>query len=141
MRLNPLLGALVGAVFTVVIQSSSATVAIVITLAGSNMTSLPAGIAIMLGAEIGTCADTLVATIGRGRAALRTGIFHLLFNVGSGPPALEDGSRQRRAEPLLVSRLRLKKRDRRSARPPHAFEWRGPSNFSSRFASRGRCSP
>lgn len=68
---NPLLGAIVGAIFTVVIQSSSATVAIVITLAGSGLVSLPAGIAIMLGAEVGTCADTLVATIGRGRPALR----------------------------------------------------------------------
>lgn len=78
---NPLLGALVGAIFTVIIQSSSATVAIVITLAGSGLISLPAGIAIMLGAEVGTCADTLVATIGRGRPALRTGVFHLLFNL------------------------------------------------------------
>jgi phosphate:Na+ symporter len=80
---NPLLGALVGAIFTVIIQSSSATVAIVVTLASSGLISLPAGIAIMLGAEVGTCADTLVATIGRGRPALRTGVFHLLFNVGS----------------------------------------------------------
>lgn len=78
---RPLLGALVGAVFTVIIQSSSATVAIAITLAGSNMISLPAGVAIMLGAEIGTCADTLVATVGRGRPALRTGVFHLVFNL------------------------------------------------------------
>jgi phosphate:Na+ symporter len=75
------LGALVGAVFTVLIQSSSATVAIVITMAGSGLISLPTGIALMLGAEVGTCADTLVATIGRGRAALRTGVFHLLFNL------------------------------------------------------------
>jgi phosphate:Na+ symporter len=80
---NPLFGALIGAVFTVIVQSSSATVAIVITLAGSGLISLPAGIAIMLGAEIGTCADTLVATIGRGRPALRTGVFHLLFNLVS----------------------------------------------------------
>lgn len=80
---NPLLGALVGAIFTVIIQSSSATVALIVTLAGSGLISLPAGIAIMLGAEVGTCADTLVATIGRGRPALRTGVFHLLFNVGS----------------------------------------------------------
>lgn len=80
---NPLLGAIVGAIFTVIIQSSSATVAIVITLAGSGLISLPAGVAIMLGAEVGTCADTLVATIGRGRPALRTGVFHLLFNLVS----------------------------------------------------------
>lgn len=80
---NPLLGALVGAIFTVIIQSSSATVAIVVTLAGSGLIDLPTGIAIMLGAEVGTCADTLIATIGRGSYALRTGLFHLLFNLAS----------------------------------------------------------
>jgi phosphate:Na+ symporter len=78
---NPLLGALVGLIFTVVIQSSSATVAIVITLASSGLISLPAGIAIMLGAEVGTCSDTLIATIGRGRPAIRTGLFHTAFNL------------------------------------------------------------
>ncbi len=77
------LGALVGAVFTVLIQSSSATVAIVITLAGSGLITLPTGIALMLGAEVGTCADTVIATIGRGRPALRTGVFHLFFNLFS----------------------------------------------------------
>ena len=80
---NPILGAAVGALFTVIIQSSSATVAIVITLASSGLISLPAGVAIMLGAEVGTCADTLVATIGRGRPALRTGVFHFGFNFVS----------------------------------------------------------
>jgi phosphate:Na+ symporter len=78
---TPLLGALVGCVVTLVIQSSSATVAIVIKLASSGLISLPAGVAIMLGAEIGTCSDTLLATIGRGRPALRTGVFHLVFNL------------------------------------------------------------
>jgi phosphate:Na+ symporter len=80
---SPWLGALVGCVVTLVIQSSSATVAIVIKLASSGLISLPAGIAIMLGAEIGTCSDTLLATIGRGRPALRTGVFHLAFNLVS----------------------------------------------------------
>lgn len=80
---TPILGALIGAGFTILIQSSSATVAIIITLAGSGLVSLPAGIALMLGAEVGTCADTLVSTIGRGRPALRTGIFHFLFNITS----------------------------------------------------------
>jgi phosphate:Na+ symporter len=56
---------------------------IVITLAGTGVITLPAGIAIMLGAEIGTCADTLVATIGRSRAAVKASIFHLLFNAAS----------------------------------------------------------
>jgi phosphate:Na+ symporter len=62
---NPIMGAVVGAIFTIVIQSSSATVAIVITLASSGLIALPAGIAIMLGAEVGTCADTLLSTIAR----------------------------------------------------------------------------
>jgi phosphate:Na+ symporter len=78
---SPLLGALVGCIFTVIIQSSSATVAIVITLASSGLIGLPAGIAIMLGAEVGTCSDTLLATLGRGRPAIRTGVFHLMFNL------------------------------------------------------------
>jgi phosphate:Na+ symporter len=71
----------VGAGFTVLIQSSSATLAIIITLAAQGLVSLPAGVAIMLGAEIGTCADTFIASVGRSREALRAGIFHLLFNI------------------------------------------------------------
>ncbi|MBG1271088.1 Na/Pi cotransporter family protein [Nostoc sp. WHI] len=78
---NTLLGAGVGALFTVLVQSSSATVAVIVTLASQGLISLPAGIALMLGAEVGTCADTLVATFGRDRPALRTGVFHLLFNL------------------------------------------------------------
>lgn len=78
---NPLLGVLAGAVVTVAIQSSSAMMAIVITLAGGGLISLPAGLAMMLGAEIGTCADTLIATVGRSRAAVKAGVFHLLFNI------------------------------------------------------------
>ena len=78
---NPWLGVLIGATFTVLIQSSSATLGIVITLAAQGLISLPAGVAIMLGAEIGTCADTLVASVGRSRSALRAGIFHLAFNI------------------------------------------------------------
>lgn len=80
---NPLLGVLTGALITVAIQSSSAMMGIVITLAGTGVITLPAGIAIMLGAEIGTCADTLLATIGRSRSAVKAGIFHLLFNAAS----------------------------------------------------------
>jgi len=78
---KPLLGAGIGALFTILVQSSSATVAIIVTLASQGLISLPTGIALMLGAEVGTCADTLVATIGRERPAVRTGIFHLLFNL------------------------------------------------------------
>ncbi|WP_083672156.1 Na/Pi cotransporter family protein [Sphingomonas montana] len=80
---NPWLGVLAGALATLAIQSSSAMMGIVITLAGGGLITLPAGIAIMLGAEIGTCADTLLATIGRSRAAVKAGVFHLLFNIVS----------------------------------------------------------
>ena len=78
---RPLVGVAAGAVGTVVIQSSSAMLGIVITLAEKGLLTLPAGLAVMLGAEIGTCADTLVASLGRTRAAVRAGIFHLGFNV------------------------------------------------------------
>lgn len=80
---SPVAGVLVGAGLTVAIQSSSAMMGIVITLAGTGMIDLPAGLAIMLGAEIGTCADTLAATLGRSRAAVRAGVFHLLFNIAT----------------------------------------------------------
>lgn len=78
---DPWSGALAGAVATVVIQSSSAMMGIAIALAAAGLVTVPAGVAIMLGAEIGTCADTLIAAAGRGRAALKTGLFHLGFNV------------------------------------------------------------
>ena len=78
---NPFFGILIGATITAVIQSSSATMGVVIILAGQGAISLPAGIAIMMGAELGTCVDTLLSTIGQSRAALRTGVFQLLFNV------------------------------------------------------------
>lgn len=78
---NPWLGVLIGAGLTALIQSSSAMMGIVIVMASQGMIPLPAGVAVMLGAEIGTCANTLIAAIGRSRHALRTGAFHLLFNV------------------------------------------------------------
>jgi len=78
---NPLFGVLLGAAFTVVIQSSSGTMGIVIILATQGLIPLPAAVYLMLGAEIGTCADTLVASIGRSTAAFRTAIFHLVFNI------------------------------------------------------------
>ena len=79
----PVYGVAVGALFTILVQSSSATMGIVITLASQDMISLAAGLALMLGAEIGTCADTLIATIGRSRPAVRAGMFHLMFNVAT----------------------------------------------------------
>lgn len=78
---TPWKGVSTGAFVTLVIQSSSATVGMVIGLASKGLISLSGGIAVMLGAELGTCADTLLATIGRSRAAIRTGLFHLMFNI------------------------------------------------------------
>ena len=74
-------GVTTGAFVTLVIQSSSATVGMVIGLASKGLISLTGGIAVMLGAELGTCSDTLLATIGRSRQAIRTGLFHLFFNI------------------------------------------------------------
>lgn len=68
-------------VVTLIIQSCSATVGMSIVLAKKGLLSLYSGIAIMLGSELGTCSDTLLATINGSKQALKTGIFHLLFNL------------------------------------------------------------
>ncbi|WP_254155566.1 Na/Pi cotransporter family protein [Chryseosolibacter indicus] len=78
---SPPKGVLVGALITAIIQSSSATMGIVITMASQKLISLGIGITVMLGAEVGTCADTLLASIGRSREAIKAGIFHFGFNV------------------------------------------------------------
>jgi len=78
---SPVLGAIIGAVVTPVIQSSSATVGMAIILSKKGILSLTGGIAIMLGAELGTCSDTLLATIKGSRQALKTGLFHVSFNL------------------------------------------------------------
>lgn len=78
---NPLTGAFVGAVVTLIIQSSSATVGMAIILCKKGILSLLGGVAVMLGAELGTCSDTLIATIKGTRPALKTGIFHVSFNL------------------------------------------------------------
>lgn len=78
---NILLGILVGAIFTALVQSSSATTAIVITMAAQGLISLEAGIALSLGANIGTCITAQLAALGKSREALRAAMVHLLFNV------------------------------------------------------------
>lgn len=78
---SPIRGAFMGAFVTLIVQSSSATVGMAITLAKQGLLTLPAGIAVMLGAELGTCSDTLLATIRSNRQAIKTGIFHLFFNL------------------------------------------------------------
>jgi phosphate:Na+ symporter len=78
---DPITGTLIGAIVTVIIQSSSATVGIALILAKKGLLTLVGGVAVMLGAELGTCADTLIATINGSRDALKTGLFHLIFNL------------------------------------------------------------
>ncbi|MGB5334922.1 MAG: Na/Pi cotransporter family protein [Woeseiaceae bacterium] len=78
---NPLIGILVAAVFTALIQSSSATTAIVVVMAGQGFITLPAGIALAFGANIGTCATAMLAAIGKPREAVRAAATHVLFNV------------------------------------------------------------
>ena len=77
---HPLVGILVAAAFTALIQSSSATTAIVIVMAGQGFITLPAGIALAFGANIGTCVTALLAAIGKPREALRAAVTHVLFN-------------------------------------------------------------
>ena len=78
---HPLIGILVAAAFTALIQSSSATTAIVIVMAGQGFITLPAGIALAFGANIGTCVTAMLAAIGKPREALRAAVTHVLFNV------------------------------------------------------------
>ena len=78
---NPIWGAVIGALTTLIIQSSSATVGMAIILSKKGLLSLAGGISIMLGAELGTCSDTLIATIKGSREAIKTGLFHLIFNL------------------------------------------------------------
>ncbi len=77
---NLLQGTLIGGLITLLVQSSSATVGMAIVLGKQNLISLAGGLSIMLGSELGTCSDTLIATIKGSRQALRAGLFHLLFN-------------------------------------------------------------
>lgn len=78
---NPWLGILVGAVFTALVQSSSATVGIIIVLGSQGLVSLPAGIGLLLGANIGTTVTALLASVGRPREAQRAAVIHLIFKV------------------------------------------------------------
>jgi phosphate:Na+ symporter len=78
---NPLLGVAVGAMFTAVVQSSSATTGILIVMASQGLIALESAIAIALGANIGTCVTAGLASIGKPREAVRAAVVHTLFNV------------------------------------------------------------
>ncbi|MGI9206238.1 MAG: Na/Pi cotransporter family protein [Woeseiaceae bacterium] len=78
---NPFLGIVVGAVFTGLVQSSAATTGIAIVMAAEGLMSLPAGISLALGANIGTCVTASLAALGKPVAARRAAAAHILFNV------------------------------------------------------------
>ncbi|MCP3715041.1 Na/Pi cotransporter family protein [Paraburkholderia sp. CNPSo 3281] len=78
---NPLIGIVIGAVFTAIVQSSAATLAIVIALGSQGLIPLESGIALILGANVGTCGTALLASIGKSAEAAQVGIVHLIFNV------------------------------------------------------------
>ena len=80
---NYVYGALIGGFITLIIQSSSATVGMAIILGKQKLITVAGGIAVMIGAELGTCSDTLIATIKGSRQAIKTGLFHLIFNLTS----------------------------------------------------------
>ncbi|MCF6267575.1 MAG: Na/Pi cotransporter family protein [Desulfuromusa sp.] len=76
-----LLGVLIGALVTVIVQSSSATIGMTLALASSGLISFEASVALILGENIGTTITTNIAAIGTNQAAKRTAFSHFLFNA------------------------------------------------------------
>ena len=76
---NPFMGLLVGTLFTAIVQSSSAATGVVIVLAQQNLINLEAGIAVIFGANIGTCVTAGLASIGTSREAKRVALAHVIF--------------------------------------------------------------
>ncbi len=78
---NPVLGIIVGAVLTAVIQSSSASVGILQALASTGQVSYGAAMPIIMGQNIGTCATALLSSFGTTKNARRAAVVHLSFNI------------------------------------------------------------
>ncbi len=78
---NPILGVLMGAVLTAIIQSSSASVGILQGLSATGLVTYGTAIPIILGQNIGTCVTALISTVGANRNARRTAMVHLYFNI------------------------------------------------------------
>lgn len=79
---NPLLGIAVAAIFTAIIQSSSATTAIVIAMSIQGIINIESAIPLILGSNIGTCFTAVIASIGSSITGKRVALSHLFFNVG-----------------------------------------------------------
>ena len=78
---NPVVGILVATLFTGLVQSSSATMGVVIAMSLQGLISLEAGIALALGANIGTCVTAGLAAIGKPREAVRVAVAHVTFKI------------------------------------------------------------
>lgn len=78
---NPILGVLVGAVLTAIIQSSSASVGVLQALAATGQVSFGAAIPIIMGQNIGTCITAILSSVGANKNAKRAAFVHLFFNV------------------------------------------------------------
>ena len=91
---NPVLGVLVGAVLTGIIQSSSASVGILQALSATGAVTYAAAVPIIMGQNIGTCVTALLSSLGTNKNAKRAAVVHLSFNVISAvfQPAILDAS-------------------------------------------------
>ena len=78
---NPIIGIAVGALFTAVIQSSSAAIGILQALAFQGLIGLDSAVFVLFGMNIGTCITSILSSIGTNRNARRTALVHLLFNI------------------------------------------------------------
>ncbi len=78
---NPALGILVGAVLTAIIQSSAASMGILVALTKTGSVTYAAAIPIILGQNIGTCITAILSSVGANKAAKRVSVVHLCFNV------------------------------------------------------------
>ena len=78
---NPLLGVVVGAVFTGIIQSSAASVGILQALALTGSITYGMAIPVIMGQNIGTCVTALLSSIGVSRNAKRVAVIHISFNI------------------------------------------------------------
>ena len=78
---NPVLGVLVGTIFTAIIQSSSASVGILQALTATGSVTYSTAVPIIMGQNIGTCVSAMISSVGASKNAKRAAVIHLSFNV------------------------------------------------------------
>lgn len=78
---NPILGIIVGAVVTILLQSSSASVGILQTISTTGVLTFSAAFPIIMGQNIGTCVTPIISAVGAGKNAKRAAAVHLYFNI------------------------------------------------------------